>query len=250
MHANGIGTLTGSARVSMLELQTAGHVGLDARESRVERVAAPAGYSIRLFETSAEIDRAGWQKVCAGASTFMDLRFLAAVEAGMKPACQFRFAMVYAGEEPVACAGISAMQVDFTDFGDPRVSWLVKYNPLLWRFRRMKMLFCSLPGSPGDRSLVIAPGADSARVLALLDEQMVRIANELRLDAIVYKEFMPDHIGWMDPLLAHDYARVEIPPMHLLDPAFSSFSAYCDALRARYRQQVAKSTRGCSTVEH
>jgi hypothetical protein len=106
------------------------------------------------------------------------------------------------------------MQVDFTDFGDPRVSWLVKYNPLLWRFRRMKMLFCSLPGCPGDRSIVIAPGADSARVLALLDEQMVRIANELRLDAVVYKEFRPDHIGWMDPLLAHGYARVEIPPMH------------------------------------
>jgi hypothetical protein len=101
MHANGIGTSTASARVSMLELQTAGDVGLVAREPRA-RVAAPAGYAIRLFETSAEIDRAGWQKVCAGASTFMDLRFLAAVEAGMKPACQFRFAMVYDGDEPVA----------------------------------------------------------------------------------------------------------------------------------------------------
>jgi predicted N-acyltransferase len=243
MHANGIGTSTGGARVSMLELQTAGDVGLVAIEPRASVAAPAAGYAISLFETSAEIDRAGWQKVCAGASTFMDLRFLAAVEAGMKPACQFRFAMVYDGDEPVACAGITAMQVDFTDFGDPRVSWLVKYNPLLWRFRRMKMLFCSLPGSPGDRSLVIAPGADSARVLALLDEQMVRIAHELRLDAIVYKEFMPDHIRWMDPLLAHGYARVEIPPMHVLDPAFSSFSAYCAALRTRYRQQVTKSTR-------
>jgi len=31
--------------------------------------------------------------------------------------------------------------------------------------------------------------------------------------------------------------------MHLLDPAFSSFSEYCESLRARYRQQVTKSTR-------
>src|SRR5438045_3512613 len=136
MHGNGIGMSTASARASMLELQTRDDVVLDAREPRARLAAPAAGYAIRVFETSAEIDRAGWQKVCAGASTFTDLRFLAAVEAGMKPACQFRFAMVYDGDEPVACAGISAMQVDFTDFGDPRVSWLVRYNPLLWRFRR------------------------------------------------------------------------------------------------------------------
>src|SRR5688500_13652500 len=104
MHVNGIGTSTASACASMLELQTAGDVALVAIEPRAS-VAAPAtGYAISVFETSAEIDRAGWQKVCAGASTFMDLRFLAAIEAGMKPACQFRFAMVYDGGEPVACA--------------------------------------------------------------------------------------------------------------------------------------------------
>jgi predicted N-acyltransferase len=173
----------------------------------------------------------------------MDLRFVKAVEAALKQSVQFWFVVVYDGSEPVACAGLCAMTVDFTDFGDTRVSWLVKYNPLLWRFRRMKMLFCSLPGSPGDRSIVMAPGADNAQVLAVLDELMVLLAHEARLDAIVYKEFTPGETGWMDPLLARDYQRVEIPPMHLLDPAFPNFSAYCAALRTRYRQQVNKSTR-------
>ena len=209
----------------------------------VARAPAPASYSIRLFNSAAEIDYDGWQKVCAGASIFMDLRFVAAVESALKSTCRFWFAIVYDGREPVACAGLSTMTVDFTDFGDTRVTWLVKYNPLLWRFRRMKMLFCSLPGSAGDRSIVIAPGTDSACVLALLDEQMLAIADEARVDAIVYKEFMPGDVGWMHPLLTHGYLRVEIPPMHLLDPAFSNFSEYCESLRARYRQQVTKSTR-------
>jgi predicted N-acyltransferase len=47
----------------------------------------------------------------------------------------------------------------------------------------------------------------------------------------------------MDPLLARGYLRVEVPAMHLLDPAFGSFAEYCAALRTRYRQQVNKSAR-------
>ena len=83
MRANGIGTSTASARASMLELQTAeASSGSTRREPRARRLPrrrrATRSASSR---SSAEIDRAGWQKVCAGASTFMDLRFLAAVEA-------------------------------------------------------------------------------------------------------------------------------------------------------------------------
>lgn len=206
---------------------------------------AARSYSIRVFGSAAEIDRADWEKVCAStdAPTFMDLRFVEAVEAGMTPACRFWFVIAYEGAEPVACAGLTYMKVDFTDFGDPRVTWLVKYNPLLWRFRNMRMLFCSLPGSPGDRSIVFAPSADTARVLTLIDERMVALAKEVGADAVIFKEFSPSDEAQMRPLLGQGYLKVEVPPMHLLDPAFKSFADYTAALRTRYRQQVTKSTR-------
>jgi predicted N-acyltransferase len=204
-------------------------------------------YSVRVFDSVAELERSAWNELCASsdAPVFMDLRFAAAVEAALKPTCRFWFVIVY--DEllrPAACAGLTAMTVDFTDFGDRRVTWIVKYAPFLRRFRNMRMLFCSLPGSPGDRSLVIAPTADSHKVLALLDREMLRLAAETRADAVIFKELAPTDLDATKPLLELGYQRVEIPPMHLLDPAFGkTFAEYCAALRTRYRQQVNKSVR-------
>jgi predicted N-acyltransferase len=204
-------------------------------------------YTIRLFDSASDIERSAWEALCAstGATVFMDLRFVTAVEAALKSSCRFWFAIVYDDElRPAACAGFTAMTVDFTDFGDRRVTWIVKYAPFLKRFRNMRMLFCSLPGSPGDRSLVISPEADSEKVLTLLDREMLRLAAECNADAVILKEFSPDDLAPTKPLLGLGYQRVEIPAMHLLDPAFGkTFAEYCAALRTRYRQQVNKSTR-------
>jgi predicted N-acyltransferase len=202
-------------------------------------------YTARVVNSAAEINQADWQQVCTGtaAPVFMDLRFVEAVEQALKDGCRFWFVIVYAGKAPVACAGLTAMTVDFTDFGDRRITWLIKYNPLLRRFRNMKMLFCSLPGSPGDRSIAFSAEADSRQVLTLLDDLMVNVATEAGLDAVVFKEFAPTETEPMNPLLDLGYLRVEVPAMHLLDPAFATFADYTAALRTRYRQQVNKSTR-------
>jgi predicted N-acyltransferase len=207
---------------------------------------APARYTLRLFDTLAEVKREEWDAVVSAAPnpTFMDYRFAGAVEAALKDTWRFWFAVVTdeAGA-PVACAGLTSMKIDFTDFGDPRVTWIAKYLPFMSRFRNMKILFCSLPGSPGDRSLAMVPGADSAQVLRLLDERMTQLATEAGLDGIIFKEFSPPDLERMSPMTSMGYSQIEIPAMHLLDPAFKSFAEYTAALRTRYRQQVTKATR-------
>ena len=204
-------------------------------------------YTFRVFNSVADIERAAWEEVCSlsGAPIFMDLRFVAAVEVAMKSSCRLWYVLIYEdGVRPVACAGMAAMKVDLTDFGDRRVTWIVKYGPrFLSRFRNMNMLFCSLPGSPGDRSIAVSPSAESPKVLALLDSLMVTFAIDAGLDAVVFKEFAPTDLEWMNPLLKLGYQRVEIPPMHLLDPSFESFSQYRDALRTHYRKQINRSVR-------
>jgi predicted N-acyltransferase len=252
MPGSGIGTSTESARVSTPDLSSSQPLALrlpvEAPPARPagRAMGLPMTYTAKVFNSAAEISREDWQAVCATAAApvFMDLRFIAAIENALKSTCRFWFVIVYdERSQPVAAAGLTAMTVDFTDFGDPRVTWAIKYNPLLWRFRNMRMLFCSLPGSPGDRGIALVPDADSAKALAVLDDLMVKLATDARLDAVIFKELAPPDLGWMDPLLARGYLRVEVPAMHLLDPAFGSFAEYCAALRTRYRQQVNKSAR-------
>jgi predicted N-acyltransferase len=204
-------------------------------------------YTCRVFNSVADIDRAAWEQVCSASSApvFMDLRFAAAVEASMQPGCRFWYLIVDDDDDgrPVGCAGLHAMTIDLTDFADPRLTKIIKWMPGMSKFRRLKALFCSLPGTPGDRSIALTPAAKSEQVLALVDGVLDKLAAQNGIDAVMYKEFTPAELEWMNPLLDLGYRTIVIPPMHLLPPSFANFAQYRAALRSSYRKQVNRSMR-------
>jgi predicted N-acyltransferase len=213
---------------------------------------APAGaltmpYRCRVFDSIGDVDLDAWRRVCAdsGASIFMDPRFIAAVETSMKPDCRFWYVIVDGVDgRPAACACLTAMTIDLLDFTDPRVAWVIRHGPkILSRLRHLKVLFCSLPGSPGDKSLAFASASASPQILPALDGLMDKLAAENGMDVIIYKEFAEDDLDAMNPLLARGYRRIDIPPMHGLQPSFENFAQYCAALRARYRMQITRSAK-------
>jgi predicted N-acyltransferase len=208
-------------------------------------------YTCRVFDSIDDVDLHAWRSVCmeSGASIFMDPHFIAAVETSMKRSCRFWYVIVYGDDgRPVACAGLSAMAVDIMDFGDSRVTWIVRLAPkLLSKFRKLKALFCSLPGSPGEKSLALA-SADTGPILSALDAVMCGLATDTGMDAIIYKEFGPNDLEGMDPLLARGYRQIEIPPMHLFEPSFENFAQYCAVLKKKYRQTVNRSMRKLNDV--
>ena len=203
-------------------------------------------YTCRVFNSVADIDRAAWEQVCSAsrAPVFMDLRFAAAVEASMQPGCSFWYLIVDDDDgRPVGCAGLHAMTIDLTDFADPRLTKIIKWMPGMSKFRRLKALFCSLPGTPGDRSIALTPAAESEQVLALVDGVLDKLAAQNGIDAIMYKEFTPAELEWMNPLLDLGYRTIVIPPMHLFPPSFANFAQYRAALRSSYRKQISRSMR-------
>ena len=210
-----------------------------------ETLTAP--YTSRVFNSIDDVDLDAWQRVCAesGASIFMDPRFIAGVETSMKQDCRFWYVIVDGDDgRPAACACLTAMTIDLLDFTDPRVAWVIRHGPkMLSRLRHLKVLFCSLPGSPGEKSLAFAPAAAHARVLAALDAVMDKLAADNGMDVIIYKEFGQDDLDAIKPLLALGYRCIDIPPMHGLTPSFEDFAQYCAALRARYRMQITRSTK-------
>jgi len=209
--------------------------------------AAPAGsYNCRVFNSIDEVDREDWRRVCeqAQASIFLDPRFAAAVETGMKENCRFWYVIVDGDDGcPAACACLTATTINLLDFTDPRLAWIIRYGPGLSRFKQLKVLFCSLPGSPGEKSIAFGSRPSDPAVLNALDAFMGRLAAENGVDAVIYKEFAPDDLDAMRPLLLRGYRCVEIPAMHCLEPSFENFAQYCAALRANYRMQITRSTK-------
>jgi len=202
-------------------------------------------YSYRVFDSIERVDLAAWRRVCSesGASIFMDPRFIAGVELSMKQSCCFWYVIVFDGARPVACAGLAAMTIDLAELSDPRLAWVIRHMPVLSRFRKLKVLFCSLPGSPGEKSLALTPTKEAAKIISILDGAMRDLAKEIGSHLVVYKEFSEKDLPWMDSLLEAGYRRIPIPPMHTFNRSFSDFSQYCAALKTRYRQQINRSVR-------
>jgi Acetyltransferase (GNAT) domain len=206
-------------------------------------------YTCRLSDSIDQVDLDAWQRVCSanGAPIFMDPRFIRGVETSMEQ-CRFWYVIVYDdAARPVACAGLSTLTIDLMDIADvakPPVSWVIRCVPLvLPRFRELKVLFCSLPGSPGQKSLAVMPTRESAQILSALDVTMSRLAADIGMDVIIYKEFGKNDLPWMDALLNLGYRRIPTPPTHFFEHSFSSFAQYCKALKTGYRKGINRSVR-------
>lgn len=203
-------------------------------------------YTYRIFDSIDDVDLASWERVRSesASSIFTDPRFIAAAEAGMKQSCRFWFVVVYDDGRPVACACLTAMTIDLADLADPRLAWIIRRVPgMLSRLRKLKVMMCGLPGSPGEKCLALTPTNVSAQVLSQLDAAIGDLAARSAMDVIAFKEFGKDDLEWMSPLLNLGYRCIPSLPMHLFKPSFPDFSHYCAALKTRYRQQINRSTR-------
>ena len=208
------------------------------------------GYSYRIFDSIQHVDVNEWQHVrsaCNG-SIFMDPQFIAAVEAGMKQVERFWYIVVHdESGAPAACASASAVVMDLADFADPGLARIIRFRALQGsRLRRLKLLIGGLPVGTGHHALALAQPSASGRILPVLDRVICDLANAVRADAIVYKEFAEGDLTWTDPLLKLGYHRIPTPPMHFFRPVFENFSQYCSALKSHYRQQINQSRRKLS----
>jgi predicted N-acyltransferase len=199
-------------------------------------------YRCTIVDSLDSLDAQAWDTVCAvaGASLFLDRRFLAAVCVGMKDESQCRFVIVSdAAGNPVACTALSTVTMIVADFVNPRLPWILRLAPRI--IPPLKALICGLPGSPGEKNLAILPNCDRRQVLDALDESLNKLARGLGMLGIIYREFGPADLTLMDGLMERGYSRSELPQMYMLNRSFPDFDAYCAALRRNYRREIARS---------
>src|SRR5436190_22730 len=89
------------------------------------------------------------------------------------------------GGAPVACMSASTMTLDLANLADPSVARIMRHIPLLSsRLRQLKFLIGGLPVGTGHHALALAPRADGARLLPVLDAVIQDLARAQKADAI------------------------------------------------------------------
>jgi hypothetical protein len=204
-------------------------------------------YTYRIFNSIEEVAPADWQRVrsACGEQIAMEPRFIAAVENTMRHKCRFWYVVVYDENGlAAACASLSTVTADLANFAHPVLAWVIGHVPVvLSSLRRLKLLICGLPIPTGQPALGLMPRSASAQILPILDKVVCELAAEMKVDAVVYKEFENDDLEWIKPLLGLRYLDISTAPVHFFRQSFDSFSDYCAALKARYRKHIHRSQR-------
>jgi hypothetical protein len=143
---------------------------------------------------------------------------------------------------PVGCAALCLFRVEIIDSTHPVVVRVRDGLRRLWpRLGKMKVLFCGLPVPAGTTHLRVRPGASVEDVAGEVDRVMRRLASQVKAPLMLVKELNEEDSILASALASRGYVRGEILPVHHLHGAFSSFAAYCDALKSRYRLQIVRS---------
>ncbi len=204
-------------------------------------------YSIRIFDSVSELDVNDWHRVqsACGGSIFIDPRFMAAVENGMRQGHRFWYLIFYDDKGlPVACTSLCATTIDLANLADRRLAFAIRHVPVLSsRLRRLRALICGLPLMTGHNTLALTAPSVSEQILLMLDRSMRELASSTKIDLIVYKEFMERDLEWIIPLLSLGYKQISLPPMQFFRPLFHDFAHYVAALRSHYRKQINRSIR-------
>lgn len=203
-------------------------------------------YTYRIFDSIADASNEDWERCFRAMPTvFMDRKFLLTVEKTLGNESKFWHVIFYDTDlEPVAWTSLCTFRVDLTTLASSAVKRIFEVGRcVLPSLARIKILFCGLPVSVGQKYLLFATTADPRVVLQLLDKILDELAARENARFIVYKEFDESSAQQMLSLLELGYRRAECPAMHELKRRFTDFGAYCAALKSHYRNDIARSQR-------
>lgn len=207
-------------------------------------VAAPPREEVRVFRSIHDIDPAEWDAVVPPDELQGTHAFVAACEDSGVEDAVYRHVVVYRGGEAAGVASLACMPVALdllaTGFARTAIGALRRVNG---DFLRPRMLFCGLPVSAGRPCLHVRSPADAPHVVRAVAGVMERVADELGVRILCFKEFDPDEAARMEPLEGMGYFAAPSLPTFRMAVPWSSFDAYAASLRAGYRRQLRASLR-------
>lgn len=218
--------------------------GARVRSSKTARSTYEETFDVRLYESIAHVDPSEWNALLDPDDLQATHRFVTVCERSQVAGAAYRHVMVYQGDDPVAIASFSRMEVSLDLLAGPAARAAIRLARR-WRpsFARVPVAFCGLPVSFGCSLLRFRPGAPAATITLLIAEQLQKWAAQCGARVLCFKEFDAAEAGLLDSLARLGYFRAPSLPFCTLPISWSSFDEYLSAMRATYRRQVLASLR-------
>jgi len=223
---------------------------LSAARARHEERHRPSGFGFALADSIDYVDPVRWDALTAGASLFLQRRYLAVLERAGPDNLEPRYAVIHRGRAPVAAVVMQLVTVAGTRFMKPggrgKTRLLRRAMMPAARALRERVLVCGNLLSWGFHAAAFAPGVTPAELWPGIAEAIYRVRRADRLagstDFTLVKDLAAADMREAEALRRFSYRPVESDPNMILelDPAWSGYEDYLAALTGKYRNAARK----------
>ena len=222
---------------------------LSAARARHHERHRPSGFGFALADSIDYVDPVRWDTLTAGASLFLQRRYLAVLEAHGPENLEPRYALIHRGRTPVAAVAMQLVTVAGTRFmkpGSGRRRLLRRALTPAAEALRERVLVCGNLLSWGFHAAAFAPGVAPAEVWPAIAEAMYRVRRAERLagstDFALVKDLAAAEMAEAAALRRFSYRPVESDPNMVLAlaPEWRGYEDYLAALTGKYRNAAKK----------
>lgn len=208
------------------------------------------GISTKIFHSSKQdIPWDDWESVRrqakGGMIIGMEPGFLTSIEHSMVETSKLWYVIFYSeNNTPVAAACLSTLRVDMGVVAGAGVQRTVeKLRKLIPSLLNMNIMFCGIPVSLGEKSLLFTEQANPDEILNELDKLVTDLARQQKASFIAYKEHTDDERIKLKTLPKLGYRLADSIDMHTFEEPFENFEQYLSNLNSHYRYDVRRSLR-------
>jgi len=210
----------------------------------------PSGFGFALADSIDYVDPVRWDTLTAGASLFLQRRYLGILERAGPENLAPRYALIHRGRAPVAAVAMQLVTVAGTRFmkggGDGRRRFLRRALTPAAQALRERVLVCGNLLSWGFHAVAFARDEDPARIWPGVAEVIYRVRRAERLsgesDFALVKDLSAAERDGAEALGRFGYRPVESDPNMVLEiqPEWRSYDDYLASLHGKYRNAARK----------
>lgn len=202
--------------------------------------------NVKIHKSISEINEGRWDAIVPKDRIFCSYKYIEALEnSGMnKGACYY--IAVYDGDDIVAHTCAYSLSTELDVFARGALKRIINAIRRKWKnFFILKSLECGPPIALGN-TLSFKDGLDRAGALRLIFQETEKLAKELRINFILFRDFYDEEANFYSFLEGSGYAKIHNLPKAELKVRWKSFNDYLNAMRSNYRCKIIRNMEKCS----
>jgi len=207
----------------------------------------------KLYKSVDSIPKAYWDSLSCCTNIYYSPEFLHAFEIANTP-IEFNYIFILKDEEAIAFANTQIVTIGVETM-TKNISMSAKLKRLvnnLFCNNHIRVLFCGNVSLSCEYGTFLKDGEDKIETFKAIAQGVKVLAqNTKKLNAIFVKDFENESLFITDHLKSFDYAAMKVEPNMIiyLNPDWTSFEQYKNALKSKYRVKANKADSKSETLE-